>query len=59
MSNLLAAKYVLPNGTQTYYGRVKAANVAKLASLPAVAAIEDLRFQGRLPRSRRSWARSG
>ncbi len=46
MSNMLAAKYVLPNGTQTYYGRVKAANVAKLASLPAVAAIEDLRFQG-------------
>jgi hypothetical protein len=49
MSNMLVAKYIWPNGTQTYYGRIKAANIAKLASLPAVAAIQDLRYQGDLP----------
>ena len=49
MTNILAEKYVLPNGIQTNYGRVKAANVAKLASLPTVAAIEDLHYQGDRP----------
>ena len=49
LSNILAAKYVWPNGTQTYYGRLKAANLDKLASLPGVAAIEDLRYSGERP----------
>lgn len=49
MGNVLTAKYVWPNGTQTYYGRIKAGNLAKLASLPSVAAIEALRYQGDRP----------
>lgn len=49
MTDILAAKYVWPNGAQTYYGRVKAANLAKLASLPSVAAIQDLRYLGERP----------
>ena len=49
LDHRLVTPYVWPNGTQTVYGRLKAANVAKLASLPAVAAIEDLRYVGERP----------
>ena len=49
MSNLLVRPYVLPNGTQTYFGRVKAAQVSKLASLAEVAAIQDMRYTGDVP----------
>lgn len=49
MTNILAAKYVWPNGAQTYYGRIQAANIPKLASLPTVAAIRDLRYLGERP----------
>jgi hypothetical protein len=51
LSNILTARYVWPNGTQTYYGLLRAANLSKLASLPAVAAIQDLRFAGERPRA--------
>ena len=49
MSNLLVRKYVLPNGTQTYFGRATSAQVGKLASLPGVAAIQDMRYTGDTP----------
>ncbi len=49
MSNVLVRKFVLPNGTQTYFGRVRTAQVAKLATLPGVAAIMDLRYSGDRP----------
>ena len=49
LSNLLVREFVLPNGTQTYFGKVKAAQVGKLASLPEVAAIQELRYSGDIP----------
>ncbi len=49
LSNLLVRKFVLPNGTQTYFGKVKAAQVSKLASLPEVAAVQELRYSGDIP----------
>jgi len=49
MSNLLVQRYVLPNGTQTHFGRAKAAQVSKLASLPGVAAIREMRYTGDRP----------
>lgn len=49
LGNMLVRPFVLPNGTQLYFGRIQAANVAKLASLPAVAAIADLHYTGDRP----------
>jgi len=49
MSDLLVQHYVLPNGTQAHFGRVKAANVSKLASLPGVAAVREMRYTGDRP----------
>ena len=49
MSNLLVRPFVMPNGTQAYFGRAKAAQIGKLASLPEVAAIQDVRYAGDRP----------
>ena len=49
MSDLLVQRYVLPNGTQAHFGRAKAAQVSKLASLPGVAAIREMRYTGDRP----------
>ncbi len=43
MDRLLVRPYVLPNGTQAYFGRAKAAQVEKIASLAGVAAVQEMR----------------
>ena len=55
MSDLVVQKYVLPNGTQTHFGRATAAQVGKLASLPGVAAIQDMRYAGEAARDSGAW----
>ena len=49
LADLLVQRYVLPNGTQAYFGRTKAAQVSKLASLPGVAAIREMHYTGDRP----------
>lgn len=49
MDNLLVRKYVMPNGTQAYFGRTKAGQVMKIASLPDVAYVQEMKFPGDLP----------
>jgi len=49
LNNMLVRPFVLPNGTQAIFARVKAAQVAKLASLSDVAAITDMRYSGDKP----------
>ncbi len=49
VANVLVRPFVLPNGTQTYFGQVKAAQMGKLASLSEVAAIQSLRYTGDAP----------
>lgn len=49
LDNYLVRPKALPNGTQVYYGRIKAVQVGKLASLPEVAAVQQMKFPGDLP----------
>jgi len=49
LDNLLVRPYVMPNGTQAYAGRIKAAQVGKLAALPEVAAVQEMKNPADLP----------
>ncbi len=63
MDNLLVRPYVLPNGTQAYFGRAKVALVTKIASLPEVAAVQEMKSpfdrpmlpEGPTPRAEPNW----
>ncbi len=49
MDRLVVRPYVMPNGTQAYFGRTKAGQVLKVASLPEVAYVQEMKFPGDLP----------
>ena len=49
LDNLLVRPYVMPNGTQAFFGRAKMAQVGKLASLPEVAAVQEAKSMADLP----------
>ena len=49
LDRLVVRPYVMPNGTQAYFGQLKAGQVSKLASLPQVAYVQEMKFPGDLP----------
>jgi len=49
LDRLLVRPYVMPNGTQAYFGRTKVAQVGKLASMPEVAAVQEMKNPVDLP----------
>lgn len=50
LDNYLVRKYAMPNGTQPHYGRTKAGLIGKIASLPGVAFIQEMKFPGDVPK---------
>ena len=49
MDRIVSHKYVMPTGTKTFVGRARADRVEKIASLPNVAAVKLMKFEGDVP----------
>ncbi|MCX6030198.1 MAG: DNRLRE domain-containing protein [Chloroflexi bacterium] len=49
LDRLIVRPYVMPNGTQAYFGQLKAGQVSKLASLSEVAYVQEMKYSGDLP----------